>query len=74
MKTEVTAGSERGISKVKLVLGAASLFFFVIGVKRSFRTDSGEEILSDVGEPRSDSPEDAAHLRRNPESQLRNAS
>jgi hypothetical protein len=36
---------ERGISRWKLALGAASLFFFVVGVKRSFRTDDGREIL-----------------------------
>ena len=36
---------DRGISRWKLALGAASLFFFVVGVKRSFRTDDGREIL-----------------------------
>ena len=36
--------SEQGISKVKLAIGAASLFFFVVGVKRSFRTEEGHEI------------------------------
>ena len=35
-----------GISKVKLALGAASLFFFLVGLKRSFRNDDGTEILS----------------------------
>ena len=33
-----------GISKWKLAIGAASLFFFVVGVKRSFRTEEGHEI------------------------------
>lgn len=33
-----------GISKVALALGAASLFLFVIGLKRTFRTDEGREI------------------------------
>lgn len=50
MKTEGSAPAEGGISKVKLALGAASLFFFVIGVKRSFRTDDGREIRGDSEE------------------------
>lgn len=33
-----------GVSKVKLALGAASLFFFIVGVKRTFRTEEGREI------------------------------
>jgi hypothetical protein len=33
-------------SRLKLALGAASLFFFVIGVKRTFRTEDGREILT----------------------------
>ena len=45
-----SAKDEGGISKVKLALGAASLFFFVIGVKRSFRTDDGQEIRGDARE------------------------
>ena len=36
-----------GISKVKLAVGAASLFLFIVGVKRTFRTDEGREILQD---------------------------
>lgn len=39
-----------GISKVKLAVGAASLFLFIVGVKRSFRTEEGREILRDEGE------------------------
>jgi hypothetical protein len=35
---------DHGVSKWKLALGAASLFFFLVGVKRSFRTEEGEEI------------------------------
>ena len=34
-----------GISKLKLAVGAASLFLFIVGVKRSFRTEEGREIL-----------------------------
>ena len=30
---------DQGISKVKLALGAASLFLFIIGVKRTFQMD-----------------------------------
>ena len=37
----------RGVTKMKLALGAASLFLFIVGVKRSFRTEEGEEILQD---------------------------
>lgn len=36
--------ADRSMSKWKLALGAASLFFFVVGVKRSFRTEDGREI------------------------------
>lgn len=39
--SEVKGG---GVSKVKLALGAASLFFFIVGVKRTFRTEEGREI------------------------------
>jgi len=28
-----------GVSKVKLAIGAASLFLFIVGLKRSFRLD-----------------------------------
>jgi hypothetical protein len=36
-----------GISKIALAWGAARLFLFLIGVKRSFRRDDGIEIRSD---------------------------
>lgn len=36
------------VSKVKLVIGAASLFLFIVGVKRSFRA-SEEETEQDDG-------------------------
>jgi hypothetical protein len=39
------AGGMADYSKLKVALGAASLFFFLIGVKRSFRTEDGQEIL-----------------------------
>lgn len=32
-----------GISKVKLAIGAASLFLFIVGIKRSYRTDDSED-------------------------------
>jgi hypothetical protein len=51
MKTEATSTAEGSISKVKLALGAASLFFFVIGLKRSFRTDDGHEFHRNATEP-----------------------
>jgi hypothetical protein len=42
------------VSKVKLALGAASLFLFIVGVKRSFHMDEGgvESAAADPGEPR----------------------
>jgi hypothetical protein len=30
-----------GISNLKLAIGAASLFLFIVGVKRSFKLDDG---------------------------------
>ena len=43
MSKKKSGGPEKqGISKVKLALGAASLFLFIIGVKRTFRMDPGE--------------------------------
>ena len=35
---------DQPVSKVKLALGAASLFLFIIGVKRSFRMEHAAEI------------------------------
>ena len=43
-----------GISKWKLALGAASLFLFIVGVKRSFRTEEGKEIHQREAEERLD--------------------
>ena len=34
--------NDKDVSKVKLAIGAASLFLFLIGIKRSFRTEEGE--------------------------------
>lgn len=34
---------KEGVSKVKIALGAASLFLFIVGVKRTFRTEETEE-------------------------------
>ena len=42
--TESERSSEQGISsKVKLAIGAASLFLFIIGVKRTFQMDPAEK-------------------------------
>lgn len=38
-KGEARKGEDQGVSKVKLAIGAASLFLFIIGVKRTFRMD-----------------------------------
>jgi hypothetical protein len=35
--------TEQGISKLKLAIGAASLFLFIIGVKRTFQMDQAEK-------------------------------
>ena len=32
-------GEKQGVSKVKLAIGAASLFLFIVGVKRTFRME-----------------------------------
>jgi hypothetical protein len=45
-------GKSGGMSKGKLLLGAAGLFLFIVGVRRSFRTEAGE--VGDVPVPRED--------------------
>jgi hypothetical protein len=35
------------VSKVQLAFGAASLFLFLVGVKRSFRMDDSAEVHDD---------------------------
>jgi hypothetical protein len=46
-KSRVPTQPDEGISKVKLALGAVSLFLFVVGLKKSYRSEDGSEILSD---------------------------
>lgn len=36
-------GKDGGVSKVKLAVGAASLFLFIIGVKRTYQMDEAQE-------------------------------
>jgi hypothetical protein len=36
------AGSGQTISTLKLAIGAASLFLFIVGVKRSFKLDEAQ--------------------------------
>jgi hypothetical protein len=48
-------GKSGGMSKGKMLLGAAGLFLFIVGVRRTFRTDAGE--LGD-GQPAPESPTD----------------
>lgn len=43
-------GKAGGVSKGKLLLGAAGLFLFIVGVRRSFRTEAGE--VADQDPPR----------------------
>ena len=45
-------GKSGGMSKGKLLLGAAGLFLFIVGVRRSFRTEAGE--VGDAPVPRED--------------------
>jgi hypothetical protein len=40
MATEQTQADDKGkVSTVKLAVGAASLFLFIVGLKRTFRVD-----------------------------------
>lgn len=47
-------GKSAGMSKGKMLLGAAGLFLFIVGVRRTFRTDAGEIAAVDPPPP----PED----------------
>lgn len=52
---EKTPGTDPkpGVSKVKLAIGAASLFLFIVGLKRTFRMDdsaNGARIADDGDE------------------------
>jgi len=49
-------GKSGGMSKGKMLLGAAGLFLFIVGVRRTFRTEVG-----DVGEPRAAVVTDAGY-------------
>lgn len=42
------SGKPRGRSNLKLAIGAASLFLFIVGVKRSFKLDDGGAESDDV--------------------------
>jgi hypothetical protein len=61
--TDPDAGGVAPYSKLKMAVGAASLFFFLIGVKRSFRTEDGLEILHS-GEPVEDRGGSSAGVAR----------
>jgi hypothetical protein len=41
-KKDPEKSDDRGISKLKLAIGAASLFLFIIGVKRTFQMEQEE--------------------------------
>ena len=44
MATKQTAGDEKSkVSTVQLAVGAASLFLFIVGLKRTFRVDEARE-------------------------------
>lgn len=43
MKAKLHSQGKSGVgSKGKLLLGAAGLFLFIVGVRRTFRTEGGE--------------------------------
>jgi hypothetical protein len=64
----VTNVKDPGVSKVKLALGAASLFLFIVGVKRTFRSDDGAEFSGkediDWAEPEDEAPVPAPKTKR----------
>lgn len=43
-KPEDQSGENQPVSKVKLAIGAASLFLFIIGVKRTFKMENAAEV------------------------------
>ena len=43
MSKKSKAGKQEGVSKVKIAIGAASLFLFIVGIKRTFRHVGLEE-------------------------------
>ena len=50
MATKQTAGDEKSkVSTVQLAVGAASLFLFIVGLKRTFRVDEARETGSSDG-------------------------
>lgn len=52
---ERESGDKGGISKVKLALGAASLFLFIVGVKRTYQSgEGGAAPVADREDPRRD--------------------
>jgi hypothetical protein len=57
-KKDPEQSDDGGISKLKLALGAAGLFLFIIGVKRTFQMDQEE--------PRQPSPPPATPRRGSP--------
>lgn len=42
MSTKTVEPDKQAISKTKLILGAASLFLFIVGVKRTFKMDEAQ--------------------------------
>jgi hypothetical protein len=43
----VAEPQKQSVSKVKLALGAASLFLFIVGIKRTYRRGDDGEVVSD---------------------------
>jgi hypothetical protein len=65
-KSRVPTQPDERISKVKLALGAVSLFLFVVGLKKSYRSEDGSEILSDSESRTSVEPPDMDQLDGEP--------
>lgn len=45
-------GKKKGISTLKLAIGAASLFLFIVGVKRSFKLEEVQIESTDPEDPK----------------------
>lgn len=48
-KQQEAEQEKRGVSKVQMAIGAASLFLFIVGLKRSFRVEEERDRLEPRG-------------------------
>lgn len=63
MTTKQKSDEKPGVSKVQLAVGAASLFLFIVGLKRTFRVDEERQKL---GAPDSPEPQKSSGRTRKP--------